>query len=79
MTILSIVRSHGRPVRHCTDGEIFNVGQPVAAAAGYGVLMANFRGSSGYGDAYDLADVLQAVDVAVEQGLADSTRCRAGR
>ena len=47
--------------------------------------MVNFRGSSGYGDAhaemligdwgrYELADVLQAVDVAVGQGLADSTR-----
>src|SRR5258708_35743568 len=47
--------------------------------------MVDFRGSSGYGDACaeglsgdwgrsHLDDVLQGVDVAVEQGLADSTR-----
>ena len=79
----TVLHIHGGPF--AVHGEIFNVDNLLLAAAGYGVLMVNFRGSSGYGDAhaemligdwgrYDLADVLQAVDVAVEQGLADSTR-----
>jgi dipeptidyl aminopeptidase/acylaminoacyl peptidase len=79
----TVLHIHGGPF--AAHGEIFNVDNLLLAAAGYGVLMVNFRGSSGYGDAhaemlksdwgsYDLADVLQAVDVAVERGLADSTR-----
>jgi dipeptidyl aminopeptidase/acylaminoacyl peptidase len=79
----TVLHIHGGPF--AAHGEIFNVDNLLLAAAGYGVLMVNFRGSSGYGDAhaemligdwgrYELADVLQAVDVAVEQGLADSTR-----
>ena len=79
----TVLHIHGGPF--AVHGEIFNVDNLLLAAAGYGVLMVNFRGSSGYGDAhaerpigdwggYHLADVLQAVDVAVEQGLADSTR-----
>ena len=79
----TVLHIHG--CRFAVHGEIFNVDNLLLAAAGYGVLMVNFRGSSGYGDAhaemligdwgrYDLADVLQAVDVAVGQGLADSTR-----
>jgi dipeptidyl aminopeptidase/acylaminoacyl peptidase len=79
----TVLHLHGGPF--AAHGEIFNVDNLLLASAGYGVLMVNFRGSSGYGDAhadmlaggwgrYELADVLQAVDVAVGQGLADSTR-----
>jgi dipeptidyl aminopeptidase/acylaminoacyl peptidase len=79
----TVLHIHGGPFAF--HGETFNADNLLLTAAGYGVLMVNFRGSSGYGDAhaealvgdlghYDLADVLQAVDVAVGQGLADSTR-----
>lgn len=79
----TVLHIHGGPF--AAHGEVFNVDNLLLTAAGYGVLMVNFRGSSGYGDAhadmlagdwgrFELADVLQAVDVAVEQGLADSSR-----
>ena len=79
----TVLHVHGGPF--AAHGEIFNADNLLLTAAGYGVLMVNFRGSSGYGDAhaemligdwgrYELADVLQAVDVAVGHGLADSTR-----
>lgn len=79
----TVLHIHGGPFAF--HGETFNADNLLLTAAGYGVLMVNFRGSSGYGDAhaealtadwghYDFADVLQAVDVAAGQGLADSTR-----
>jgi dipeptidyl aminopeptidase/acylaminoacyl peptidase len=79
----TVVHIHGGPF--AAHGEIFNLDNLLLTAAGYGVLSVNFRGGSGYGDAhaemligdwgrYDLADVLQGVDVAVERGLADGSR-----
>ncbi len=79
----TVLHIHGGPF--AGHGEIFNVDNLLLTAAGYGVLSVNFRGGSGYGDAhaemligdwgrYDMADLLQAVDVAVERGLADGDR-----
>lgn len=79
----TVLHIHGGPF--AAHGEIFNLDNLLLTAAGYGVLSVNFRGGSGYGDAhaemligdwgrYDLADLLQAVDVAVQRGLADGSR-----
>jgi dipeptidyl aminopeptidase/acylaminoacyl peptidase len=79
----TVLHIHGGPF--AAHGEIFSLDNLLLTAAGYGVLSVNFRGGSGYGDAhaemligdwgrYDLADLLQAVDVAVERGLADGSR-----
>ncbi len=82
-TVLSI---HGGPF--AADGAVFSVDDLVLTAAGYGVLHINYRGSSGYGDDFaplhleDLsrsapADLLQGVQAAVDQGLADTKRIAA--
>lgn len=79
----TILHIHGGPF--AAHGEIFNLDNLLLTAAGYGVLSVNFRGGSGYGDAharmligdwgrFDMADLLQGVDVAVERGLADGDR-----
>ena len=79
----TVLHIHGGPF--AAHGEIFNLDNLLLTAAGYGVLSVNFRGGSGYGDAharmligdwgtFDMADVLQGVDVAVERGLADGDR-----
>ncbi len=79
----TVLHIHGGPF--AAHGEIFSIDNLLLTAAGYGVLSVNFRGGSGYGDAhaemligdwgrFDLADLLQAVDVAVERGLADGSR-----
>lgn len=79
-TVLNI---HGGPFM--AHGEVFDVDNLLLTAAGYGVISVNYRSSSGYGDAhaamvagdwgrYDLADLLQAVDVAIERGLTDGDR-----
>jgi dipeptidyl aminopeptidase/acylaminoacyl peptidase len=79
----TVLHIHGGPF--AAHGEIFNLDNLLLTAAGYGVLSVNFRGGSGYGDAhaamligdwgrYDLADLLQGVEVAVERGLADGDR-----
>jgi dipeptidyl aminopeptidase/acylaminoacyl peptidase len=79
-TVLSI---HGGPF--AGHGHIFSVDNLMFTAAGYGVLSVNFRAGSGYGDdfasmligdwgRYDMADLLQGVEVAVEAGLADTDR-----
>jgi dipeptidyl aminopeptidase/acylaminoacyl peptidase len=79
----TVLHIHGGPF--AAHGEIFNVDNLLLTAAGYGVLSVNFRGGSGYGDAhaemligdwgrFDMADLLQGVDVAVERGLADGSR-----
>jgi len=79
----TVLHIHGGPF--AAHGEIFNVDNLLLTAAGYGVLSVNFRGGSGYGDAhaemligdwgrFDMADLLQAVDVAAERGLADASR-----
>jgi dipeptidyl aminopeptidase/acylaminoacyl peptidase len=79
----TILHIHGGPF--AAHGEIFNLDNLLLTAAGYGVLSVNFRGGSGYGDAharmligdwgrFDMADLLQGVDVVVERGLADGDR-----
>jgi len=79
----TVLHIHGGPF--AGHGEIFSVDNMVLTSAGYGVLSVNFRGGSGYGDdfastligdwgRYDMADVLQGVEVAVEAGLADTDR-----
>jgi dipeptidyl aminopeptidase/acylaminoacyl peptidase len=79
----TVLHIHGGPF--AAHGEIFNLDNVLLTAAGYGVLSVNFRGGSGYGDAhaemligdwgrFDMADLLQAVDEAVERGLADGSR-----
>ena len=79
----TVLHIHGGPF--AAHGEIFNLDNLLLTAAGYGVLSVNFRAGSGYGDAharmligdwgrFDLADLLQGVDVAVERGLADGER-----
>ena len=79
----TVLHIHGGPF--AAHGEIFNLDNLLLTAAGYGVLSVNFRGGSGYGDAharmligdwgrFDMADLLQGVDVAVERGLADGDR-----
>lgn len=79
----TVLHIHGGPF--AAHGEIFSVDNLLLTAAGYGVLSVNFRGGSGYGDdfaamligdwgRFDLSDLLQGVDVAVERGLADGDR-----
>ena len=79
----TVLHIHGGPF--AAHGEIFNLDNLLLTAAGYGVLSVNFRAGSGYGDAharmligdwgrFELADLLQGVDVAVERGLADGER-----
>lgn len=79
-TVLSI---HGGP--HAAWGAQFNFDHLMFAGAGYGVLLVNHRGSTGYGDAFatailadwgnlDYADLMSGVDHAVEEGLADPDR-----
>jgi dipeptidyl aminopeptidase/acylaminoacyl peptidase len=79
----TVLHIHGGPF--AGHGEIFNVDNHLLTSAGYGVLHVNFRGGSGYGDAFsesllgdwgrlDLEDLLHGVEVAVELGLADTDR-----
>jgi dipeptidyl aminopeptidase/acylaminoacyl peptidase len=79
----TVLHIHGGPF--AGHGEIFNVDNNLLTSAGYGVLHINFRGGSGYGDAFsecllgdwgrlDLEDLLHGVEVAVERGLADTDR-----
>ncbi len=67
---------HGGP--HGQQGPTFNAKAQVYAARGYAVLMVNYRGSTGYGQAFadaifkdqnggEAADVLAGVDAALAQ------------
>lgn len=81
-----IVNTHGGPAStDQVDG--FSVWEylPVAAAHGYAVLRPNYRGSTGYGDAFlrDMVgsyfnqahkDVMAGVDYLIDRGLADPER-----
>lgn len=74
---------HGGPM--LAVGHMFRFDFHLLAANGYAVLFSNFRGSSGYGEAFTqalvgdwgsrgLPDHMAAVDAAVERGLSDSGR-----
>ncbi|OYU35874.1 MAG: peptidase S9 family protein [Novosphingobium sp. PASSN1] len=81
---------HGGPNAqdiHAVDG--YSMIAELLAAQGYAVLMPNYRGSSGRGDAYaaalaadwgnkDVADLHATLDWAVAQGFADPARLGAG-
>jgi dipeptidyl aminopeptidase/acylaminoacyl peptidase len=69
-----IVLIHGGP--HGQQGPSFNTSAQVYASHGYGVLMVNFRGSTGYGQAHadaifgdqngaEAQDILVAIDSAI--------------
>ncbi len=79
-TLLGI---HGGP--HAGWGHTFVFDFLMLAGAGYGVLLVNHRGSTGYGDDFgtainsdwgnlDYADLMAGVDHAIAAGLADSDR-----
>lgn len=83
----TILRIHGGPVSQYDFG--FNAEAQLFAAHGYIVVIANPRGSSGYGQDYsaalfanwgvpDFEDVMAAVDYAIEQGFADPDRLGVG-
>lgn len=81
---------HGGPNAqdiHAVDG--YSMIADLLAAQGYAVLMPNYRGSSGRGDAYaaaiaadwgqkEVADLHATLDWAVAQGFADPARLGAG-
>jgi dipeptidyl aminopeptidase/acylaminoacyl peptidase len=83
----TVLRLHGGPVSE-VDCD-FDITWQIMAARGYLVLGVSPRGSSGRGEGFssaifadwghkDVEDVLGAVDWAVAQGLADSTRLGVG-
>ncbi len=83
----AVLRIHGGPVYQFSNE--FNLEWQLLAADGYAVIAANPRGSSGRGEKFSTAiwadwgnkdgqDVLAAVDYAVGQGIADSTRLGVG-
>jgi dipeptidyl aminopeptidase/acylaminoacyl peptidase len=74
---------HGGPELAC--GHMFRFDFHLLAANGYAVLGANFRGSSGYGEAFmrglqgdwgglGFPDHMAAIDAAIVRGLADPNR-----
>jgi dipeptidyl aminopeptidase/acylaminoacyl peptidase len=83
----TVLRIHGGPVYQFSNE--FDLGWQLLAAEGFAVVAANPRGSSGRGEKFATAiwadwgnkdgqDVLAAVDYAVAQGIADSTRLGVG-
>jgi len=75
-----IVIPHGGP--HARDSWGFNPEHQIFAAHGFGVLSVNFRGSSGYGEAFQAAgygqwggttqfDIIDATRWAIAEGLAN--------
>jgi dipeptidyl aminopeptidase/acylaminoacyl peptidase len=83
----TILRIHGGPVSQYQSEFDFQL--QTLAGHGYVVVVANPRGSSGRGERYsaaiyadwgnkDAQDVLAAVDYAVAQGVADSSRLGVG-
>lgn len=79
----TIVNNHGGP--HAAWGHTFSFDNQMFLSAGYGVLLVNQRGSTGYsrefatglhGDwgNHDISDVLAGVDLVVERGHADPDR-----
>jgi dipeptidyl aminopeptidase/acylaminoacyl peptidase len=83
----AILRIHGGPVSQYFNA--FDSDWQILASAGYAVVAANPRGSSGRGEKFSTAiwaawgqkdgeDVLAAVDYAVAQGIADPERLAVG-
>lgn len=83
----TILRIHGGPVSQYDFS--FNAEAQLFAANGYVVVIANPRGSSGYGQDFsaalwanwgnpDFADVLAAVDYSIEKGYSDPDRLGVG-
>lgn len=79
----TVLYIHGGP--HSGFGHVWSSDMQLLCGAGYGVLMVNQRGSTGYGDAFatslaghwgeqDYLDLMAGVDRAVELGLADPDR-----
>jgi dipeptidyl aminopeptidase/acylaminoacyl peptidase len=79
----TVLYIHGGP--HSAFGRVFHFDAWMLAGAGYAVLYANHRGSTGYGDAFatgalggwgdrDYRDLMAGVDHVVERGLADPDR-----
>jgi len=79
----TILYIHGGP--HSGFGHIFSFDFQMLAGAGYAVIFANQRGSTGYGDAFataiigdwgnlDYTDLMAAVDEAIARGIADPER-----
>jgi dipeptidyl aminopeptidase/acylaminoacyl peptidase len=78
-----ILYVHGGP--HWNYGNVFFPEFQMLAGQGFGVLLVNPRGSSGYGHAFtfatrgrwgmeDYQDLMKAVDVAIARGGVDTTR-----
>ena len=81
--LATVLYIHGGPFG--ATGNAFRYDFLLLASQGYGVLFANFRGSTGYGDAFTRAimgdwgargfpDHMGAVDAAIERGFADPER-----
>ncbi|MGH9212576.1 MAG: alpha/beta hydrolase family protein [Acidimicrobiales bacterium] len=79
----TLLSCHGGP--HAAWGHVFSFDNWMFAAAGYGTLLVNQRGSTGYSQAFaecvhgdfgnlDFFDVMAGVDLAVRLGLADPDR-----
>ena len=79
-----ILQIHGGPYGRFSDN--FNARNQVWAANGYAILMPNPRGSTGYGNAFTVAnigdwggkdyqDIIAGVDAVVARGVADPQRC----
>jgi dipeptidyl aminopeptidase/acylaminoacyl peptidase len=79
-----ILELHGGP--HLAYGPVFSAELQLLAAAGYVVFYDNYRGSSGYGEAFgqllqyrysspdDFADHDSGIDALIEAGIADPER-----
>lgn len=81
-----VVNIHGGPTSatpYCQRFWIY--GRTLFPAKGWAMLSPNYRGSTGYGDAFltdligrendiEVADILAGVDAMVERGIADETR-----
>jgi dipeptidyl aminopeptidase/acylaminoacyl peptidase len=85
--LATVLRIHGGPVNQYSTE--FELEWQLLAAAGYAVVAANPRGSSGYGRDFsraiwadwghkDLEDVLAAVDHVIAMGVADPDRLGVG-
>lgn len=79
----TILYMHGGP--HHGWGNVFSFDFQMLAGAGFAVLLVNYRGSTGYGDAFstsidghlcefEYADNMAGVDNVIERGLSDPDR-----